>query len=310
MQGTLYHMSVDLVVLGNLLLDDVVLPDGRTRMGEPGGAVLYASLGASLWGIRVGVVTWKGSDYPAWALEALAARGVDLAGARPLGRSGLRTWLLYEGSRRRVVHHLESPTHEEASPTAELIPESWREARAFHLAPVPFAIQKGLLDSLAGWPDALVTVDPYLPLRADTLPDWREAIEGADVLILGEDEMELEGDPRQLLRALTAGRLRRVLFKQGASGGLAYDAGEDRFHDWQARAVRVVDPTGAGDAFAGGVLAGWLTGEDLEGAIARGVVSASFALEDWGPATLLSATPESARARLNEWYAGSRGRIS
>jgi sugar/nucleoside kinase (ribokinase family) len=303
-------LSVDLVVLGNLLLDDVVLPDGRTRMGEPGGAVLYASLGASLWGVRVGVVTWQGSDYPVWALEALAARGVDLAGAQPLGRKGLRTWLLYEGSRRRVVHHLDSPSHDEASPTADLIPKSWDRARAFHLAPVPFAIQKGLLESLAQRPGALVAIDPYLPLRADTLAAWQEALVAADILILGEDEMELAGDSRRALHELAGERLRHILFKRGASGGLAYDAGEDRFHEWQARAVRVVDPTGAGDAFAGGVLAGWLQGDGLEPALARGVVSASFALEDWGPAALLSATCESAQARLNEWYPGLRGRKS
>ena len=43
-------MTPDLVVLGNLLVDDLVFQDGRTRMGEPGGAVLYAALGAALWG--------------------------------------------------------------------------------------------------------------------------------------------------------------------------------------------------------------------------------------------------------------------
>ena len=47
----------DLVVLGNLLVDDVVFPDGRTRMGEAGGATLYASLGAALKG-RSGQVIW------------------------------------------------------------------------------------------------------------------------------------------------------------------------------------------------------------------------------------------------------------
>ena len=44
-----------LVVLGNLLVDDVVFPDGSTRMGQPGGAVLYAALGARLWDVRTGL---------------------------------------------------------------------------------------------------------------------------------------------------------------------------------------------------------------------------------------------------------------
>src|SRR4029079_2069189 len=80
-----------LVVLGNLLVDDMVFPDGRTRMAEPGGATLYAALGASLWGLAAGVASVRGDDYPASALDALTARGVDLSGVRPLGGPGLRT---------------------------------------------------------------------------------------------------------------------------------------------------------------------------------------------------------------------------
>ena len=52
---------MDLVVLGNLLVDDVVLESGQTRMGLPGGATLYATLAARLWGLRVGVASLRGS---------------------------------------------------------------------------------------------------------------------------------------------------------------------------------------------------------------------------------------------------------
>ena len=76
-------MIPDLVVLGNLLVDDMVFPDGRTRMAEPGGATLYAALGASLWGLSAGVASVRGDDYPASALDALTARGVDLSGVCP-----------------------------------------------------------------------------------------------------------------------------------------------------------------------------------------------------------------------------------
>ena len=110
-------MALDIVFLGNLLVDDIVLRDGRTLMGEPGGSMLYASLGARLWGASVGLVSVAGTDYPAATLEALAHHGVDLAGVRAFGRPGVHTWLLYESKGRRMVHHLGSSTHEEASPS-------------------------------------------------------------------------------------------------------------------------------------------------------------------------------------------------
>ena len=54
----------ELVILGNLFVDDIVLHDGRTLMAEPGGAVLHAALAANLWGARVGIVSVVGTDYP------------------------------------------------------------------------------------------------------------------------------------------------------------------------------------------------------------------------------------------------------
>jgi ribokinase len=125
-----------------------------------------------------------------------------------------------------------------------------------------------------------------------------------DVLFLSEDEMELhEGadDPRPALETLAGGRLRWIVFKRGVAGGLLYDARAQRWRAWAARVEEVVDPTGAGDAFAAGLLAGWLVGEEDEVALLRGVVSASFAIEAWGPAGMLAATPEAARLRRNAW---------
>ena len=296
----------DLVVLGNLLVDDVVLPDGRTRMAEPGGATLYASLAAALWGLSTGLVSFRGEDYPGWALEALQARGVDLGGVHTVAGPGLRTWLLYEGRRRRVVHRLDGPTHEQVSPTIEHIPDPWRAARAFHLAPMPFEVQAALVAALRGATNGLVSLDPHLAVKADTLPQWRMVLPSVDVLFVSEDEMDAHEDDLAAVAAqLAGGHLSLVLLKRGARGGVACDlreTPEPRLLEWPAMAVRVVDPTGAGDAFASGVLAGLLRGDALMRALHRGAVSASFALEEWGCAGLLQATPQQADARLREWF--------
>ena len=310
------------MLLGNLLVDDVVLPDGRTRMAEPGGAVLYAALGARLWGLGVGIVSVRGEEYPAEALDLMARRGVALDGVRSLGRPGLRSWLLYEGARRHLVHRLEGPTHAEVSPLPDAIPAEWRKARAFHLCPMPIQVQATLVEALDG---PFLSLDPFVLLRPDSLEAFRGLAVRVDALFLSEDEMELPD--AAALRDLAQGRLATILYKRGARGGtvLTRDEGpsfidpppypsprrgrETPFREqlraltWAPRAAEVVDPTGAGDAFAAGVLAGWLRGEPHERALQRGIVGASFALEDWGPAGIFRATPEAAEARLREWFA-------
>lgn len=294
-------MTPDLVVLGNLLVDDVVFPDGRTRFAEPGGACLYMALGATLWGVRVGLVSVAGEEYPARALDSLQARGVDLLGVRRLGHPGLRTWLLYEGARRRVVHRLEGPTHADVSPGPGDVPAEWRAARAIHLAPMPLDTQARLVEAMTTWPGAHLSLDPYALVTAETLASVASVLAGVDTLFLSEDELELgHGDRRDALPRLRRGRLRRVAFKRGALGGTFLD--DAGFLDWAPRAGVVVDPTGAGDAFAAGVWAGWLRGEKNDRALARGVVGASFAIEAWGADGLLAATPDAAERRLREWF--------
>ena len=298
-------MSGDLVCLGNLVVDDVVFLDGTTRMGEPGGAMLYAALGAVLWETGVAVVAPLGDDYPARALHALEHRGVDLTGLRPLGRPGLRAWLLYEATVRRIVHRLGSANHVEASPAPGDVAGRFADARAFHLSPAPLVCQRPLLEALAPRAGALLSLDPHDPVREDNLERWREVLALLDVFFVSEEELQLAGvagDPLGALVRLEGGRLRYALLKRGAAGGLLYDARTQETCSWEARATQVVDPTGAGDAFAGGFLSGLLAGEDAAGALERGVVSASFAIGTWGAAGLIAATPADARQRRVEWF--------
>jgi sugar/nucleoside kinase (ribokinase family) len=282
----------DLVVLGNLVVDDVVFPDGATRLGEPGGAVLYAALGASLWEHRVGCVSIRGADYPGEPLAELASRGVDLLGLHPLDGPGARSWLLYEGARRHIVPHLSRPSHVAVSPTWGHVPERWREARGFHVAPMPLEVQRDVVEGIAAGGSARVLVDPHVPLRDDTVEAWRDVLRHVDVLSVGPDEVELRGDEDEVgarLASLSSGRLRHVLWKQGARGGLLLDIHHGRTTRWSPGPWPVVDPTGAGDCFAAGFLAGLLAGEAPERALERGVVSSGLAMEGTGCAALVTA---------------------
>jgi sugar/nucleoside kinase (ribokinase family) len=298
-----------IVLLGNLLVDDVVLADGTTRMGQPGGALLYGALGATIWEARPGLVSVLGDDYPVQVLETLEQRGADLTGVHRLGGPGVRTWLLYEGQVRRLIHRLGRPTHEDVSPGPAHIPSEWRAARAFHLSPMPFDVQRTLLTALRVHRSAFVSIDPHRPVTEGTLREWRDALADADAFFAGEDELLLEGagaNPLDALPRLVNGRLRFVVFKRGARGGILYDAHDERFYDWDARVVTVVDQTGAGDAFSIGLVLAHLEGLPIEASLQRAVVTASFAVAGWGPEALLLATRADVEARLRQWY-GNEG---
>ncbi len=296
----------DLVLLGNLLVDDIVYGDGRTRIAEAGGAALHAAFAATLWGAHVGLVCPLGEDYPAAALDALRAHGVRLEGLAPLHGPGVRAWILYEPSARRIVHRLGCPSHEAASPTFAQIPHEWLGARAFHLAPMPLVRQAALVQELraGGTANAFISVDPHHPVTLETLPRWRKVLDQVDAFFPSDDEWRLSeagADARESFATLAGGRLRYVLHKRAAHGGTLYDATSGELHEWSARAENVIDPTGAGDAFAMGFVSAIIGGHNVRQALERARVSASFALEGWGSEGLARATPAAAQARLAAW---------
>jgi len=289
-------VTPELVIAGNLLVDDIVRRDGRTLMGEPGGAVLHAALAAALWGVRVGVVSVLGDDYPRRALEAFAARGIDTGGLRASGAPSLRTWLLYEPAARRLVHHLDSPTHDAVSPRADHVPVSWWAAAAVHVAPMPRRVQLGY----AGRGARLLTVDPHEPVVAGAGAPGDAVFERFDGVFVSHEELHAPGPLAERASAVRAARF--VAIKCAEHGGWVHDHLTGSGRAWAARTTTAVDTTGAGDAFAAGFVAGLLRGEDIERCCQRGVVSASFALEDWGARGLMAADPATAERRRAAWY--------
>jgi ribokinase len=299
------QLAPELVVAGNLLVDDIVFHDGRTLMGEPGGGALYVSLAASLWKIRVGLVSVLGRDYPRGAMQTLSAKGVDLEGVRAYNGPSLRSWLLYEKLGRRIIHQLGTPPHAAVSPRPADFPRRYLDAPVVHICPSPFEQQRELVEGLAR-PGMALSLDPHLPVREDTLVRWRAVFARLAMFFISHEELLFHGsesNPQEALRRLaTAGARAHVLYKRGESGGLHFDMQSGLVLPWESRTNVAIDTTGAGDAFAGGVLAGWLRREPLQRALERGVVSASFAIESWGPRSLIAASPANAEHRLAEWY--------
>ncbi len=280
--------ALDLVVAGNLLVDDVVSDEGSARIGAPGGALLHCALAAALWKAKVGLVSVVGTDYPTASLALLASRGVDLEGLRHLGAPGARVWLLYENGIRRMIPHLGRPDHDAVSPTPDDVPQKWRATKALHVAPMPLARQRAIVAAYGG-SGPLVSVDPCDHLTADSLPVFVEMSSRADVLFVSDDEMTIDGKGEVLSRLARGGRgkPRYVLHKCGREGGTVFHPDGART-PWRAANATTVDPTGAGDAFAAAFMVALANGASLEHALARGAVTAAVAVE--GPSSDALAT--------------------
>src|ERR1700693_962396 len=89
------------IVVGNLTIDDVVLPDGTTHMSSVGGNGLYTALGVRLWQPSVGLVTRRGEDFPHNLTAMLNSLGVAADGVVDIPGPTVRNWVVYEANGER-----------------------------------------------------------------------------------------------------------------------------------------------------------------------------------------------------------------
>ncbi|MDR7533126.1 MAG: carbohydrate kinase family protein [Armatimonadota bacterium] len=300
-------MRLDLITAGGCTVDIVYAADGTTAGRQLGGNAIYAAAGAHIWGLRAGVVAFCGTGLPARWADVLAALEIDTEGLVPVnvpasvteffyGADGERTQRLWAPDTRGAPQpYLPADTGE---PIRQLrlspahLPPRYLRARAAHLAPLPPEVQRALVGALAHM-DPL-TLDPSPHLMGDASPDaLRALLEPVAVFLPSREEVRArypQLSPHEALAQLAPLARRATVIKLGRHGALVGD-GAGRRHVVPAVPVRARDPTGAGDAFCGGMLAGLLDGRDVVQAAACGAVSASFAVERFGLAGLILADP-------------------
>src|SRR3989442_9045480 len=295
------------VVVGDLTLDDVVMPDGTTHMASIGGDCLDAALGARMWEPRVGVVTRRGDDFPTDVWTRLQKLGICLDGVVDIPGPTIRNWVIYEADGERHWVYRTAPTRPaEVAVQPEDLPESWLRAQpapVVHVAAMPIDVAERIVDMVRRQaPAAVIMLDTH----EDYVRGYRDQLLGlaarVDVFLPSREELlDLAGydDPPRALRELWAERgALLVVAKMGKDGVLLWDRDRSTTVAIEATSARIVDETGAGDAFCGGFAAGVAQGLDPREAARRGTVSAAFAIEDFGSLALASIAPADADARL------------
>ena len=275
-------MPSHILVVGSLAYDDVDTPyDSRREV--LGGAASYFSLAACLYApVRLmGVV---GDDFRASDLERLRAKGIDLAGVEHAKGRSFR-WL------GRYNHDLATAETINTDlgvfgdwvPT---VPPAFVDSEFVFLANILPEIQRRMLEQVRS-PRAIAldTMNYWIERRRDALADVMSRV---DIVTVNEAEARQFCGTHNVLKAArqihTLGP-RAVIIKRAEYGALLLTA--DRIFWTPAYPLdEVRDPTGAGDAFAGGLLghlarAGRLDDGTLCRAVLHGTVCASFAVEQF-----------------------------
>ena len=275
-------MSNGLVVVGSVALDSVEA-NGTVHDDVLGGSASFFATAASYFA-PVKLVAVVGEDMPEQHLSFLAARGVDLAGLERASGKTFRWKGRYSsdlGSRTTLDTQLN--VFADFKPR---LPEAWRDGELLFLGNIHPTLQL----------DVLTQVKRPRLVAMDTMNFWIEGepqalarvLERVDLLVINDEEARLLSKEHNLPRAARAIRAmgpKTVIVKRGESGALL-------FHEHGVFAApaypleQVVDPTGAGDTFAGGFM-GYLARvrdvgpQAVRRAMFYGSVMASFCVEDY-----------------------------
>jgi sugar/nucleoside kinase (ribokinase family) len=295
---------MSLLVTGSIGIDTVESPAGSAVEALGGSSIYFAQAASFFSPVRlVGVV---GDDCPTDFLLPLEENPqIDMSGLEVRAGSKTFRWhgRYHDDVNERDTVHVELNVLGEAGPT---IPQAFRDSRYVFLANTHPHLQRQLMDQLS---------DPALVV-ADTMDLWiRDEREGLmalmmqiDGLVLNDSEAKLlTGKPNIIEAGLAIGRMVRkfVVIKKGEHGSLLFQDGQTYPMPGYPM-TRVVDPTGAGDSFAGAMM-GYLASEDqtdaqtLRRAIAYGTVTASIELEDFSLNRLRATTREEIDQRLEEF---------
>jgi sugar/nucleoside kinase (ribokinase family) len=292
---------MSLLVVGSIGLDKVETPYGSTSE-ELGGSAVYFSFAASHFSpVRlVGIV---GKDFPAAYRARLAARPIDLRGLQQVEGATFRWHGAYEGrmdQARTVNVQLNVLGGYEP-----VIPAAYADSRFVFLANGPPPSHLRALAQVRRPRFVMAdTMNYYIEHEPDSL---RELMRRVDAMIMNDTEaLQLSRQPNLLAAArwVCGHGPTYCIVKKGEHGALLRGP-EGAFVLPALPHEAVVDPTGAGDAFAGGLM-GYLAGRDevspeaMKHGLAYGTVMASFAIEQFGLKGLEGLTAEAIEARRME----------
>ncbi len=332
-------MNVNYVLAGRLRREYILPPAGRPLIDVPGGSLLHAAAGLSVWESGIGLLARVGEDYPHEWLKDFSRRGWDVGGvfilpqaidqryfqASPepgtlqhtnpvahFARLGLpfpKSLLGYTPQAQSEDDLQSSP---DDSPRPVDIPAGYLEARAIHLCPLDFRTTNRLTSTFRQAGSAVLTLDPSPGyMKADALESVHVLLRGVTAFLVAEQHLRSlywgrSTDLWEMAAAVAEFGCEFVVVRRGGQGQYLYETASRRRWEIPAYPARLVDPGGAGDSFCGGFLAGYSRNYDPLQGVLHGAVSASLSAEGSGAFHALETLPGLAQARLHSLAATVR----
>ncbi len=292
---------MSLLVIGTLAYDDIETAHDK-RENVLGGSATYFAVAASHFAQPrlVGVV---GQDFKEEDMAALSRSGVDTRGVERADGETFRWGGRYEpdwNTRHTTFTHLNVLEHFDPK-----VPEDYRDSKFVFLANAAPAVQLNALEQVQR-PEFVMadTMNLWIDIARD---DLNALLKRIDAIVLNDEEARMITGESNLIRA--AGQVlgmgpRLVVLKKGEHG--AFLMGSDVHFSLPAYPVEnVVDPTGAGDSFAGGFM-GYVAERNsaepatLRKAMLHGTVTASYCVEDFGIGPLAKRSQDELARRYDD----------
>ena len=287
---------MSILAVGSVAFDTVSTPSGRVE-NELAGAATYFGLSASYFA-PVRIVAVVGDDFTAEHENVLKSRGIDTRGIERAPGKTFRWGGHYtENFNEAITDFTELNVFENFHPQ---IPKEYADSKFLFLGNIHPTLQSTVRRQMPN--TKLVGCDTMNFWIQRTLPELRETVKHVDVLLINDGEAKMLSGESNLLRAsqkVLAMGPQALVIKHGEYGSTvffregAFGIGRHPFRAPTLPLAEVIDPTGAGDSFAGGFM-GYIASQEeinrevMKRALFYGGVMGSFAVENFGPRRLMN----------------------
>ncbi|MDG1974597.1 MAG: PfkB family carbohydrate kinase [Flavobacteriaceae bacterium] len=293
------------LIVGTVAYDEIETVKGNSGK-VLGGAGTYIALSCSHFKSNSSLVSVVGGDFEKKYLALLESKGVDISAIEIIKNGKTFYWKgkYHKDWNKRDTLATELNVLADFNPK---VPEEFKRPDVLILGNLHPIVQGAVLNQLSKKPNAII-LDTMNFWMDTALEDLTKIIKRVSVVVINDEEaMQLSGKETLFSAAEEILKLgpKYVVIKKGEHGAMLF--GEDQFFISPAYPVEnVVDPTGAGDSFAGG-LGGYLSEkselsfENLKKGIVYGTIMASFCVESFGTQSMEMIKKEQIVSRLNKF---------